>query len=130
MLYSTQDPPGNGYVTTSRSIWNMSVARRVTSNVLALTVGCFGGGYLHFYLLRLLSENAGWNHYSWNVPEEHSILVKVLLEDFVFGALLALVAGILIIWRGFKVPYSALFGLGASIMGLQILGVMLCWEGC
>jgi hypothetical protein len=99
-------------------------------NLLALIVGFFGGGFVHWYAMRLLATTTGLDSYSWNVPAEGDVLRSVLLGDFAIGALLTAVGGLLIIWRRFNVGNSLLFGFGASIVASQIIGVVLCVMGC
>lgn len=102
---------------------------RVVQNFLAFIVGFFGGGYLHWYAMTRF-ETTSLAGYSWNDPAQGAVLRSVLLADFGFGVLLTAAGGLLIIWRGFKVWNSLLFGFGASIIATQVMGVILCLLGC
>lgn len=111
----------------------MSGTRRtppVTWSVLALVVGFFGGGYLHYYAMLLLQEHTDLQLYSWNDPGQGSVLSFVFFGDLAIGAVLVGAAIVLIIRRGFSVPWSLLLGFGAYIMAYTVEGIVLCMFGC
>lgn len=104
--------------------------RGVIWGAVAAVVGFFGGGYLHYFGMRLLAEDTDLHLYSWNDPAQGTVLRSVLLADFVIGALLATVAALLIIWRGSNVWRWLVLGFGASVVAYEVMGVVLCMVGC
>ena len=108
----------------------MPKTRRVILTVFALIIGFFGGGYLHYYAMLLLQKHTGLQSYSWNDPEQGTVLRFVFFGDFAVGAVLAALAALLIARRGFNVSRSLLLGLGASVMAYPVLGVVLCMLRC
>jgi hypothetical protein len=99
-------------------------------SVLALVVGSFGGGYLHYYAMLLLQEHTDLQFYSWNDQGQGTVLRLVFFGDFAIGAVLVGAAVVLITRRGFRVPWSLLLGFGASIMAYTVMGMVLCMLGC
>jgi hypothetical protein len=108
----------------------MPKARRLIWNVLALLLGFFGGGYLHYYAMVSLQEHTDLQLYSWNDPWQGAVLRVTFFGDFAIGVVLVVLATVLIVRRGFSVQLSLLLGFGASVMGYTLLGIVLCMFRC
>ena len=84
----------------------------VIKNALAVALGYFGTAALHNYAEALLITNPRFE--SWQ-----AVTIRYGLE---VGAALVVLATVLTIWRGFRIPYSLLSGFGLAVMnmGFQI----------
>jgi len=85
----------------------------VIKNVLAVALGYFATAALHNYAVALLIASPRF--YSWQ-----AVTIRYGLE---VGAALVVLATVLSIWRGFRVPYSLLFGFGLAVMNM---GIQIC----
>ena len=67
----------------------MQKAPRVILTVLAIIIGYFGGGYVHYYAMLLLQENTALASFSWNETKQGTVLRFVFFGDLAVGAVLA-----------------------------------------
>jgi hypothetical protein len=115
---------------SSRQPEAMSKARRATRNVLALLLGFFGGGYLHYYAMLLLQEHTDLRFYSWSDSWQGPFLRFILVGDFAIGVALVAFATVLIVRRGFSAQLLLLLGFGASVMAYLVVGLVICMLRC